>query len=366
MSRGRDYEDAGVRTQGDALTAVKRHLEPTLGFAHTARVLTRFGHFASVLQVAPDLAIALCTDGVGTKTMIASALDSYATIGFDCVAMNANDLVCVGARPIALVDYLGVNTLDPARLDGVLEGLGRAAKEAGISIPGGELAQLPEVIGSNAGGPGDERAFDLVGTCVGTLRPSELLLGTEVAPGDALIGVASSGLHSNGFTLARRALLGRAGLRLEDEVAEIGRTLGEELLEPTLLYVSAVTGLWDRGIATKGIVHITGDGLANLCRLEAPAGYALEELLPIPPIFDLIQRAGDVDDAEMFRVFNMGIGLVIVVSADDGAETVDNLSASGHRAARIGTVTARTGVVEIEPRSLAGGLGGGDSVFRPV
>jgi phosphoribosylformylglycinamidine cyclo-ligase len=178
-----------------------RHLGPTLSFPEDAEVLTRFGGYASVLKLTDDLAIAISTDGVGSKTIIATLLDRYDTIGFDCVAMNANDIICVGARPIAMVDYLGVHSLDPRRADEILAGLGDAAKEAGIAIPGGELAQLPEVIG-----PG-EKDFDLVGTCIGTVHPDRVVTGTKVEPGDVLIGIASTGIHSNGLTLARRVLL---------------------------------------------------------------------------------------------------------------------------------------------------------------
>ncbi|HEU4480801.1 MAG TPA: AIR synthase related protein, partial [Actinomycetota bacterium] len=201
-----DYEQAGVRGQSDALSSVVRHLAPTLGTPDGIRTLTTFGQYASVLKITDDVAIAISTDGVGSKTIVASKLDRYDTIGFDCVAMNVNDVICVGARPFAMVDYLGVNTLDPRRSDEILRGLGAAAKEAGVAIPGGELAQLPEVIGSDGRAPGDETAFDLVGTCIGTVHPDKIVLGKDVKPGDAIVGIASSGVHSNGLTLARNVL----------------------------------------------------------------------------------------------------------------------------------------------------------------
>ncbi|MDQ3957918.1 MAG: phosphoribosylformylglycinamidine cyclo-ligase [Actinomycetota bacterium] len=357
------YEQAGVRGQGEALSSIVRHLGPTLGLPD-GDLLTRFGQYASVLRVRDDLAIAITTDGVGSKTLIASALDRYDTIGFDCVAMNVNDVICVGARPLAMVDYLGVHTLDPRRSDEILRGLGAAAKEAGIAIPGGELAQLPEVIGSDGSVPGDPKAFDLVGTCIGTLRPDELITGTLVTPGDAIIGLRSSGIHSNGLTLARRVLLGDAGFGLEHEVAELGRTIGEELLEPTTIYVRAVTALWDAGVGTPGLVHVTSDGFANLCRLDAPVGYRIEQLPPRPPIFDLVQSTGGIADAEMYPVFNMGIGFVVVVSEIDETAALATLEAAGYDALRIGTVTEATGEVEIVPASLVGTLESGESRFR--
>ena len=346
------YEDAGVKGQSEALSAVERHLRPTFSFPTNGEVLTEFGHYASVIKLTPDLALALCTDGVGSKTIVASSLNRYDTIAFDCVAMNVNDLLCVGARPLALVDYLGVHTLDAHRADELLGGLGAAAKEASIAVPGGEVAQLPEVIGSDGRTQGDPTAFDLVGTCVGTLHPDELILGRAVVAGDAVIGLRSSGLHSNGYTLARRILLREAGLNLNEHVDELGRSLGEELLEPTSIYVRAVTALWDAGIETRGLSHITGEGFANLVRLEAEVGYELDALPDPQPVFDLIQQRGGIDDEEMFRVFNMGVGMVIITAPSEVTRAVDILESSGQEARRIGTVVDEPGIVRLTKYDL--------------
>ncbi|CAN5700670.1 phosphoribosylformylglycinamidine cyclo-ligase [soil metagenome] len=358
------YSRAGVAGQSDALGSVTKHLSGTFLLPRSGDVISGFGDYASVIRLSDELAVAVTTDGVGSKTMIASALDRYDTVGIDCVAMNVNDLVCVGATPLALVDYLGVNTLDPERVDGILEGLAACAATAGIAVPGGEIAQLPEVIGSNGRGPGgDERAFDLVGACIGTLRPGALIRGQEVRPGDALIGLASSGLHSNGYTLARRVLLKEAGLRLDEHITELGRTLGDELLTPTRIYVDAALALWKGGIETPGLVHVTGDGLANLCRLTAPAGYVIETMPPAPPIFDLISAAGGIALPEMYRVFNMGIGLVVVVPAPQVDEALAVLATVGYDALAIGSVSAEEGRVEIRPADLVGGMRAGDAFF---
>jgi len=346
------YEDAGVKGQSEALSAVERHLRPTFSFPTNGEVLTEFGHYASVIKLRSDLALALCTDGVGSKTIVASALNRYDTIAFDCVAMNVNDLLCVGARPLAMVDYLGVHTLDAGRADDLLAGLGAAAKEAGIAVPGGEVAQLPEVIGSDGRSQGDPTAFDLVGTCVGTLHPDELILGRAVELGDAIIGLASSGLHSNGYTLARRILLKDGRMSLGGHVDELGRTLGEELLEPTAIYVRAVTALWDAGIETRGLAHITGDGYANLIRLEAGVGYELDALPEPQPVFGLIQQLGGIEDEEMFRVFNMGIGMVIITAPSEATRTLAILESSGQDARRIGTVVDESGVVRLTQYDL--------------
>lgn len=358
------YTDAGVRGQGDALSSIRRHLGPTLTVPSNAEVITRFGQYASVLKINDDLAIAISTDGVGTKTIVASTLGRYDTIGFDCVAMNVNDIICVGARPFAMVDYLGVHTLDPAVTEEILRGLGGAAKEAGIAIPGGELAQLPEVIGSDGQSEGDPSAFDLVGTCIGTCHPDKLVLGQEVQAGDAIIGIASSGIHSNGLTLARKALLVEGRRQLADEVDELGRSVGEELLQPTEIYVRAVTGLWDAGIETRGLVHITSDGFTNLCRLDAEVGYDIDDLPEPQPIFQLIQRTGRIEDAEMYRVFNMGVGFVVITPEDQLQMALERLRQSGYGAQRIGTVDDQRGRVTLRPVGLVGTLSNGESNFR--
>ena len=355
-----DYEASGVRGQGEALSAVQRHLGPTLtGFP----LLTKFGHYATVVEIEPDVrAMAITTDGVGSKTLVASAMDRYDTIGFDCIAMNVNDILCVGARPYLLVDYLGVHTLDPRRTDEILQGLGAAAKEARIGIPGGELAQLPEVIGSDGEVPGDPTAFDLVGTCVGFLHPKELVLGQDVQVGDAILGLHASGIHSNGLTLARRVLLKERGFALDEHIEELGCTVGEELLRPTRIYVEAIDLLWNEGVATHGLVHVTGDGFANLNRLEADVGYRLEELPDTPPIFRLIQEVGAVDDVEMFRVFNMGVGMVAIVAPDEAARATRLLERVGVGVTRLGEVVNDPGIT-IEPVNLVGEMIDGESSF---
>lgn len=357
------YTEAGVRGQGDALGSIERHLGPTLSLPSNAQVLTRFGQYASVLKINHDIAIAISTDGVGSKTIVASTLGRYDTIGYDCVAMNVNDIICVGATPVAMVDYLGVHTLDPAITEEILRGLGGAAKEAGIAIPGGELAQLPEVIGSDGKGEGDPTAFDLVGTCIGTCHPDKLVLGQDIEVGDAIIGIASSGIHSNGLTLARKSLLVEGRRQLADEVDELGRSVGEELLQPTEIYVRAVAGLWDEGIETRGLVHITSDGFTNLCRLDAQVGYDIDDLPEPQPIFKLIQRTGGIDDGEMYRVFNMGVGFVVITRSDQLGAALERLGQSGYRAQRIGTVDDTSGHVNLRQVGLVGTLTDGESNF---
>jgi phosphoribosylformylglycinamidine cyclo-ligase len=327
--------DAGVR----ALVDVLRTIDP----GRPSRSLLGSGHYASVLRVAPDLAIALSTDGVGSKLVVAEQTGRLDTVGIDCIAMNVNDLVCVGAEPLAMLDYLAVEQPDPAALTQIARGLKSGAEAAGIEIPGGELAVLPELVRGHPSPHG----FDLCGAAFGTVAPDAIVTGATIVPGHALIGMPSSGLHSNGYTLARRALLHDRGLALDHAPPELGgASLADALLEPTVIYVRAVLELLRSQVDVHGLAHITGGGLTNLRRLSARVGFAIEQPLPAPPVFDLIARLGDVPEDEMWDVFNMGCGFVAVVAAADAQRAVRLLSAHHPGSARIGTVTDRVGFIE--------------------
>lgn len=318
-------EDAvGVRSIGGALGALLRWIRPTFDYAGAARPVLDIGYFANVVPVGVNLGIAISTDGVGTKLLVAQAAQRYDTVGVDCVAMNVNDVLCVGARPVALVDYIAVEDAVPELLGPLGAGIARGCELAGVSCPGGELAQVREMIrGERAG-----HAFDLVGTAIGTVALDRVLSGDAVRAGDVLLGLESSGLHSNGFTLARRALLERGGLALDTHVPELGCPLAEELLRPTRIYVKPVLDVLDAGIPVHALAHITGDGALNLVRTVRPVGFDIEHWPEPPPIFELVQRLGDVADEEMFRAFNMGIGFCVVV-APDGADRARDILA-GH------------------------------------
>jgi phosphoribosylformylglycinamidine cyclo-ligase len=302
------------------------------------------GHFASVIEIAPGLGLALCTDGVGSKVIVAEQTGRFDTIGIDCVAMSVNDLICVGARPLALLDYLAVERADPETLAAIAAGLAAGAEQAGVEIPGGELAQLPEVIRGHPSPTG----FDLVGACVGTVALDAIVTGERCAAGDAVVGVPSSGIHSNGLTLARRALLDDAGLALDSRPAELaGDSVADVLLEPTVIYVRAALELLDSAIPVHGLAHITGDGVRNLLRLNPAIGFELDAPLPVPPVFELVRQAGDVTDEDMWRTFNMGCGLCAVVPAGQADEAVALLARRHPGTARIGSVTADPGRVAL-------------------
>ncbi len=319
------------------------------------------GYFATIMHLPPGPAIALTTDGVGTKIMLAEESGRWEPIGVDCVANNVNDLICVGAVPLALLDYIATDRIDENVLDEISRGLFLGAELAGIAIPGGEIAQIGEMLAeSPSGGP----TLDLVGTAVGAVPPERTPLdGANVAPGDVVIGLPSSGLHSNGYSLARHALFKKGGLTLEDHVPGTGRRLADALLQPTRVYVNAAEALWAAGITPRGMAHISGGGLLNIARLAARVSYELDTLPEAPEIFALIARAGDLDAATMYATFNMGIGFCIVVGADEEKAVLDVLAAAGEDATRIGTVTADPGRSVTIP---AAGLRGKGDTFEQV
>jgi phosphoribosylformylglycinamidine cyclo-ligase len=323
------YTRAGV-DQGAADSAVAG-LVRALGaieLGRPSRQVPLPGHYASVIRLDERTGIALSTDGVGTKLLVAEQLERFDTIGIDCVAMNVNDVICVGAEPLAMLDYIAIDRADPAVCEEVGVGLARGAELAGIEIPGGELAQLGEMVSG----------VDVSGACFGTVALEEIVDGSAVEPGDTVIGLPSSGLHSNGYTLARSAL-DRLPLD-EDPEGRLGRPLGEELLEPTAIYVKPVVGLLRSEIEVRGLAHITSGGLGNLNRLAADVGYEIDDPLPTPPIFKLIAERGGVSDGEMREVFNMGCGFCVVVPPGDEAAALALLRGQCPAARRIGRATA--------------------------
>ena len=279
------------------------------------------GHYASVIKLDERNGIALSTDGVGTKLLVAEELGRFDTVGIDCVAMNVNDVICVGAEPLAMLDYIAVQRAEPEVCEEIGIGLARGAELAGVEIPGGELAQLGDLVSS----------VDVSGACFGTVALEAIVDGSAVRPGDVVIGLPSSGIHSNGYTLARSAL---AGIPLDDE--RLGRPLGDVLLEPTEIYVKPVLVLLRSEVEVRGLAHITSGGLGNLLRLAGEAGYEIDDPLPVPPIFELIQERGGVSEEEMYDVFNMGCGFCVVVPAADEPAALELLRRHYPEAKRIG------------------------------
>jgi phosphoribosylformylglycinamidine cyclo-ligase len=343
------YARAGVDQllSGSAVTALVDVLAG-IRTGRPSRAALESGHYANVLKIDERRGLALSCDSVGSKVIVCEQLGRYDTIGIDLFGMNANDVICVGADPIALLDYIAVEEANPEVLEQIGIGLRAGAEQAGVEIPGGELAVLPDVV---RGHP-SPRGFDLVGFCVGLVELDAVITGDAIEPGDALIGIPSSGIHSNGLSLARRVLTD-----LDEEVD--GLTVGDMLLEPTVLYVTAVRELLASDVDVRGLAHITGDGFLNLLRLEADAGYRVSSPLPVPRVFELIAERGDVDDAELYEVFNMGCGFCVAVPNEDADAAVALLSEHHPGTAVIGQATTAMGVVELPKQGLIGRRGEG-------
>ncbi|MCS7223097.1 MAG: phosphoribosylformylglycinamidine cyclo-ligase [Armatimonadetes bacterium] len=329
------YREAGVdeRSEERALSLLLRHLAGTLSSLPEEDILVPFGYFAAVVRVREDLALAVSADGVGTKVLIAQMLSRYDTIGIDGIAMNVNDVLCVGARPFLFLDYLAVEEVRPEVVEAIGRGLADGARQAGVAIVGGELAQVRDLIKGHRSGVG----FDLVGFCVGLVSPDKVITGQDLQIGDVLIGLPSSGIHSNGLTLARKVLFDRARLKPDQFIPELATTVGEELLKPTTIYVSPVLSLMEK-VAVTGLFHITGGGLKNLLRTAKPASFVLDRWTEVPPIFSLIQHYGSVPEEEMWTTFNMGIGFCVLVRETDATKALEHLKEAG--ALPIGQVRA--------------------------
>jgi phosphoribosylformylglycinamidine cyclo-ligase len=343
------YARAGV-DQSLSGRAVSALVEVLAGIrtSRESRAALASGHYANVLRLDDERGLALSCDSVGSKVVVCEQLGRYDTIGIDLIGMNANDVICVGADPIALLDYIAVEEANAEVLEQIAIGLRHGAEQAELEIPGGELAVLPDLL---RGHP-SPRGFDLVGFCVGLVDLDAIVTGERIEIGDALVGIPSSGIHSNGLTLARGVLDD-----LDEELG--GRTVGELLLEPTVIYVKAIRELLESDVDVRGLAHITGDGFLNLLRLEGQAGYRIDAPLPVPRVFELIAERGGVDEAELHEVFNMGCGFCCVVPVEDADEAVELLSRRHPGTAVIGRTTTAVGVVELPKQGLIGRRGAG-------
>lgn len=350
------YSAAGVDTdrEEDALKRLVKWIRPTWpaqkGSGHVALDV---GYFANVIDIG-GIGIAISADGVGTKVLIAQMMKKYDTVGIDCVAMNVNDLLCVGATPVSMVDYLALEDPDPHVVEAIAHGLAEGARQANISIPGGEMAQLRDIIKGYPGG----LAFDLAGMAIGTVPLDKIIIGQDIREGDSIVGIESNGIHSNGLTLARKVFFEerQQGQLTVDFTPPAWRcSLGAELLKPTYIYVPEVLAILRENIPVKALMHITSDGFLNLPRVASPVGYIIEALPPIPPIFSLIKEYSKIGNAEMFRVFNMGIGFCMIVPEQNVERTVAIVKAHHKKAYYIGHAVAdEQKRVYIKPYQLIG------------
>ncbi|MBW2147172.1 MAG: phosphoribosylformylglycinamidine cyclo-ligase [Deltaproteobacteria bacterium] len=332
------YKKAGVDIdKGNALVKV---IETMARSTNRPEVLGSFGSFGGLFgfnaSKYQDPVLVGTTDGVGTKLIIAMSLNRHNTIGIDLVAMCVNDLISQGAEPLFFLDYLSVGKLDVERARVIIEGVVAGCREAGCSLIGGETAEMPGLYAPTE--------YDLAGFAVGVMGRKNIVDGSSIHPGDHVVGLASSGLHSNGYTLVRRILRAKR-LSLQRHIASLGRTLGEELLEPTRIYVKPVLKMIQE-FHVKGIAHITGGGFIHkISRIlpEECMANILEGSWNVPPIFDYMQKKGGLSKKEMYRTFNNGIGMVLVVSPDQSEEMVARLGDFNLDAAIIGEIEARSG-----------------------
>jgi len=273
------------------------------------------GHYAGMVEFG-EYALVLCTDGVGSKVKIADDLKKWDTVGIDCMAMNVNDAICVGAEPIAFVDYLAIDDPNPKITKEIGKGLEEGARQSNVSIIGGETASLPDVI----------NGFDLAGTCLGFVKKNEIITGENIRPGDMIIGLSSSGIHSNGYTLVRKVIEKNA-LSYKDRFPNgfyKDKTIGEILLTPTQIYVKEIIELI-KNIDVHGLAHITGGGLRNLPRLNKNVSFVINDFIKPQPIFAFLKKSGNIDDIEMYQTFNMGMGFAVIVSEDDLNDSIEIL-----------------------------------------
>jgi phosphoribosylformylglycinamidine cyclo-ligase len=306
---GLSYKKAGVDI--DAANDSEERIKKWVGRTRRPEVLADIGSFGGFFALNhkkyQEPVLVSGTDGVGTKLRIAQMMDIHHTVGIDLVAMCVNDILVHGAEPLFFLDYIAIGKLQPRLVEALVQGVSEGCLQAGCALIGGETAEMP--------GFYKEDEYDLAGFTVGVVDKSKLINGEAMKDGDVLIGLPSSGIHSNGYSLVRKVLLESAGLKLDDHLADLGKTLGEELITPTRIYVPSVLALLQE-VEVKGMAHITGGGIAENLMRSIPDGLGAEikaDAIDIPPIFQMIARLGGVEQAEMFRTFNMGIGFIMAV-----------------------------------------------------
>lgn len=301
------YKKAGVDIQKikKSQQNIGKLIESTHKVQPKSKITHGFGHYAGVIEIEKGILLATHTDGVGTKVMISNLLKKYDTIGIDCIAMNVNDIICIGATPISFVDYIAANRNNENIFKELVKGLVIGAKKASVPIVGGETAIMPDLFG------GKDFSYDLAGMVLGIVNKKKIILGDRIKPGDVIIGAKSTGLHSNGYTLARKALLGKFSLK--DNIRGVGN-LGKALLTPTEIYVKPVLEIIEKH-KVHGLAHITGGSFTKLLRLKK-IGYEIDSMPKIPPIMQLIQEQG-VNEKEMVKTFNMGVGFCVIAPKDE-------------------------------------------------
>lgn len=334
------YKQAGVDIEAgyEAVNKMKKHVQKTM----RPGVLSGLGGFGGMFDLSTlglkEPVLVSGTDGVGTKLMLAFMMNQHDTIGIDAVAMCVNDIVVQGAEPLYFLDYIACGKADPDKIESIVKGVATGCEQAGAALIGGETAEMP--------GMYDEDEYDLAGFAVGACEKSKLVTGEHIQAGDVVIGLASSGIHSNGYSLVRKVLLEDRKKDLHAFEETLGCKLGEELLKPTRIYVKSLLAALQK-FSIKGMAHITGGGFIENIPRMLPEGLGVEiekGTWPVLPIFELLQKEGNLVEDEMYNIFNMGIGMVVVVSSEEAAEAVKYFEELGEKAYAIGSVVADLGV----------------------
>lgn len=330
-----DYKKAGVDIEAGykAVELMKKHIQGTM----RPEVLGGIGGFSGAFSIKnymymEDPTLVSGTDGVGTKLKLAFILDKHDTIGIDCVAMCVNDIACAGGEPLYFLDYIACGKNEPEKIATIVSGVAEGCKQAGCALIGGETAEMPGFY------PIDE--YDLAGFAVGIVDRKELISGESISAGDTIIGIASSGIHSNGYSLVRR-VFNMSSEALNTYYESLGRKLGETLLEPTKIYVKALKGLKRGGISVKGCSHITGGGFYENIPRMLPAGVCAvinKNSYPVPPIFSMLQHDGSIQEEIMYNTYNMGIGMMLVVKSSDADKACALIKDTGETAYVIGEI----------------------------
>ncbi len=332
-----DYKNAGVDIEAGyrSVELMKKHVKETM----RPEVLGGLGGFSGAFSMSafkdmekPTLVSG--TDGVGTKLKLAFLLDKHHTVGIDCVAMCVNDIACAGGEPLFFLDYIACGKNEPEKIADIVSGVAEGCKQAGAALIGGETAEMPGFY------PIDE--YDLAGFAVGVVDEKDLITGEHIKPGDVLVGMASSGVHSNGFSLVRK-VFSMTEENLNTYYECLGKTLGEALLAPTKIYVKALKGVKDAGVTIKGCSHITGGGFyENIPRMlpEGVRAVVEKNSYPVPPIFKMLQEDGDISEEMMYNTYNMGIGMILALDEADAAKAMEAMRAAGEKPYIVGRVEA--------------------------
>lgn len=329
MDKEHSYAQAGVDIEASkkAISSLGDWLNRTLSFRKENVFSDVKGHYSGLYRLGDGKILTMSTDSVGTKIIVAEKLGKYDTVGIDLLGMLANDIISVGSTPVAMVDYIGVEKPDPEVLSEIGKGIYEGCRQSNVVVIGGETATVPDLI----------KGFDLAGAIIGISREEDLVLGSEISDGDIVIGIESHGMHSNGYTLARKAFFTWGDYSVHDSLpTDPSMTVGEALMIPTVIYVEVILDIMTQ-TNPHGLAHITGGGMTKLRRLKKGIGYVIDSTFPIHPVFSAVRKIANVPWPEMYKTFNMGTGFAVIIDPEERGEVINICEKHGMRAKVVGT-----------------------------